>query len=249
MLSSSKIKWLKSLSIKKFRRQEGLFVAEGEKIVNELLQSHWDVAEIYALDSWEDKYAVGHHSQVYRISPKDLERISALSSPNKVLAVVKIPENKNIQLNLANNFTLLLENIQDPGNLGTIIRTAEWFGIHNIICSPDCADIFNQKVIQATMGSFIRTQVIYETVDKFLQSLPVNFPVMGALLEGENIYNIDLPKEGILVIGNESKGISAETGNLITHKLFIPRKHTTQKHPESLNASVATAILLAQLSR
>jgi RNA methyltransferase, TrmH family len=247
MLSPTKIKWLKSLSIKKFRRQEGLFVAEGEKIVNELLQSPWNVTEIFALDSWHYDKKGNNSIPIHLISPKDLERISSLSTPNKVLAVVRMKEFQFHQMILKNQFTLFLENIQDPGNLGTIIRTAEWFGIHNIVCSPESADIYNQKVIQSTMGSFIRTNLVYMPFEVFLDGLPEGFPVMGAMLTGDNIFNIKLPKEGVLVIGNESKGISDETGRYITNKIFIPRGNHNQKLPESLNASVATAIILAQL--
>jgi RNA methyltransferase, TrmH family len=247
MLSSTKIKWLKSLSIKKFRRQEGLFVAEGEKIVYELLQSNWKVTDVFAIDSWDYHNKMDNQIPVHRVSPKDLERFSSLSTPNKVLAVVKMKEFQIHQMVLKNQFTLFLENIQDPGNLGTIIRTAEWFGINNIVCSPDSADVYNQKVIQATMGSFIRTNLVYMPFEAFLDFIPVGFPVMGAMLAGDNIFRSRLPKEGILVIGNESKGITSETGRYITTKLFIPRVNQNQNHPESLNASIATSIILAQL--
>ncbi len=249
MLSSVKIKWLKSLSQKKVRKHEGLFVAEGEKIVNELLESPWEVLDVFALDSWDHVVIKGKNIRYQTISEKELERISSLTTPNKVLAVVRMPQYNILDVNLSNNITLLLEDIQDPGNLGTIIRTAEWFGITNIVCSMQSADIYNSKVIQATMGSFIRTRIYYAPIEEFLVNIPQSLPVMGALLDGDNIFEKDLPKQGILIIGNESRGISEATHRFITQKLYIPRAHENSNLPESLNASVATAIILAQICR
>lgn len=249
MLSSSKIKWLKSLSQKKVRRQEGLFIAEGEKIVSELLDSPWEVLNVFALEGWEHPLIKDKSIPYQTISEKELERISSLTTPNKVLAVVKIPPYHAGDINLNDNITLLLEDIQDPGNLGTIIRTAEWFGITNIVCSPQSADVYNHKVIQATMGSFIRTRIYYAPIEEFLLNIPQSLPVMGAMLDGENIFKKALTGEGILIIGNESKGISKAIQRFITQKLYIPRANEKSVLPESLNASVATAIILAQIVR
>jgi len=249
MLSASKIKWVKALSQKKNRTQEGLFVVEGDKIVRELLQSNWDVVEVLALSSWFESNDISVKVNTQTISTKDLERMSSLSTPNQVLAVVKIPKNDINTLALDSNYSLVLDNIQDPGNLGTIIRTADWFGITHIICSETTADIFNPKVIQATMGSFIRTRVFYTDVLKFLKDIAGKHPIMGAMLDGEDIFNTQLPSYGCLVIGNESRGISPEIARYISHKVAIPRRSSNPKLPESLNAGVAAAIVMAQLKK
>jgi RNA methyltransferase, TrmH family len=250
MLSSSKIKWIKALSQKKIRRHEGLFIAEGEKIVRELLDSKTEIAEIFSTVTKNEKEALKRGIPFQLITPGELERISSLTTPNTELAIVRIPEPQNPQYPSKGHFTLVLDNIQDPGNLGTIIRTAEWFGIHDIVCSPDTADVYNPKVIQATMGSFIRINISYAPLSDYLSKTGGELPVMGALLEGENLYKTNLPEEGILIIGNESKGISKEIIPFINKKLFIPRgsKNTSALHPESLNASVAASVILAALT-
>jgi RNA methyltransferase, TrmH family len=249
MLSASKIKWVKALSQKKFRKQEGLFVVEGDKIVKELLQSNWEIIELLALGSWFESNTLPGKIHGHSISAKELERISSLTTPNQVVAVVRIPVNHISTLVLGNNYSLMLDNIQDPGNMGTILRTADWFGINNIICSENTADIFNPKVIQATMGSFIRTRVFYTDTVKFLKEISGRYPIMGAMLDGESIFSTRLPAEGILVIGNESRGISPEIDQYISHKVFIPRGDQNQQLPESLNAGVAAAIIMSQLMK
>ncbi len=248
MLSSSKIKWLKSLSQKKFRKQEGLFIAEGDKIVKELLSSSFEVKGIYAIESWAENASLPANITPQIVSAKELERISSHASPNQALAVVQIPDN-HPNFELHNRFTLVLDNIQDPGNLGTIIRTADWFGVRNIVCSEDTAEVYNPKVIQATMGSFMRVNVSYTKLEEFFSKIPQGFPVMGALLEGENIFETELPSEGIIVTGNESKGISAAVRSYISGKLFIPRGVDNAEQPESLNAAIATGIILALLTQ
>jgi RNA methyltransferase, TrmH family len=250
MISSSRIKWIKSLQQKKFRWQEGFFVAEGEKIVEELVQSSWQVAEIYSTDADAEKVVVAKGIPFFHVKEKELERISTLATPNKSLAVVKMPSGDEKFSFPANEFSLLLDNIQDPGNLGTIIRTAEWFGVKNIICSHDTVDVYNPKVIQSTMGSFLRMRLFYADAEKVLSELDDSVPVLGALLDGDNLYHTDLPREGLLIIGNESKGISAKLTPFITKKLFIPRgKQNQTSHPESLNASVAASVILSWLNR
>lgn len=248
MLSSSKIKRIKSLSLKKFRKQEGLFIAEGDKIVKEILYSGFEVQEVYASESWINNTILPRNIIPEIVSQKELERISSLTTPNKALAIVKIPLNNPV-FELRNHFTLVLDNIQDPGNLGTIIRTADWFGIHNIVCSLNTADIYNPKAIQATMGSFMRVNIYYTSLDDFLSQIPENFPVLGALLDGNDLFKSTLPQQGIIITGNESKGISDDLKGYITHKLFIPRGVNSSEQPESLNAAVATGIILANLTK
>lgn len=248
MLSLSKIKWLKSLGQKKYRKQEGLFIAEGDKIVKELLTSSMEVKGIYGTASWAGDVSFPEGMVPEIITDKELERISSLNSPNQALAVVKIPATNTDSIELKNRFTLVLDNIQDPGNLGTIIRTADWFGVRNIVCSPDTAELYNPKVIQATMGSFMRVNVFYTLLEDFFSGIPKDFPVMGALLEGENIFRTNLPTEGIIVTGNESRGISSAIRGFITSKLFIPRGIENTEQPESLNAAVATGIILSNLT-
>ncbi len=248
MLSLSKIKWLKSLGQKKYRKQEGLFIAEGDKIVKELLTSSMEVKGIYGTAPWAGDVSFPEGIVPEIITDKELERISSLNSPNQALAVVKIPATNTDSIELKNRFTLVLDNIQDPGNLGTIIRTADWFGICNIVCSPDTAELYNPKVIQATMGSFMRVNVFYTQLEDFFGGIPKDFPVMGALLEGENIFRTNLPTEGIIVTGNESRGISSPIKGFITNRLFIPRGAESTEQPESLNAAVATGIILSNLT-
>lgn len=247
MLSTSKLKWIVSLGQKKVRREQGLFIAEGEKIVNELISSHWPIVEIFALETWQIPVNTPSGIPIIRISPKELERITQLTTPNQVLAVVNTPHSSFSEIVLKNTFSLLLENIQDPGNMGTIIRTADWFGIQNIVVTPDCADVFSPKVVQASMGSFIRIKTVSMAAGEFLQKLPEGIPVMGAVLEGNNVFNLTLPHQGILVIGNESRGISKPLQSILTHRLYIPRGNEKRSLPESLNASVAAAIIMAQL--
>lgn len=250
MISAKRIKQIKALSQKKNRRDSGFFVVEGDKAVNELLQqSEWEVAHIYAVDTWLDENSIPRDIPIDKVSAKELTRISSLNAPNRVLAVVKIPGRNITEVSPDGKLILLLDNIQDPGNLGTIIRTADWFGIENIVCSENTAELYNPKVIQSSMGSFLRVKLYYISPEVFLSKLPKELPVMGALLKGENIYNGNLPGEGIIIIGNESKGISAKLINYITYKIYIPVHRDANKkiHPESLNASVATGIILSQI--
>lgn len=250
MISPNLIKQIKGLSQKKNRREKGLFVVEGHKAVNELLkQSDWKVNHIYALDAWLDENIIPRNIPFDKVSEKELARISSLTAPNQVLAVVKIPERNIMELKTHDKLILLLDNIQDPGNLGTIIRTADWFGVENIICSENTAELYNPKVIQSSMGSFLRVKLYYTLPEVFLSKLPNELPVMGALLDGENIYKEELPDEGIIIIGNESRGISAKLMDFITHKIYIPAHHDANRknQPESLNAAVAAGIILSHI--
>lgn len=252
MLSHSQIKYVQSLQQKKFRRQHGVFVAEGEKIVFELWSGPFEVEGVYALNEWimEHRHEIPMGVPVLEVSNKDLERISGFKTPNKVLAVIKMPEETD-EPELQNGaLCLVLDKVQDPGNLGTIIRTADWFGIRQVICSVDTAELFSPKVIQATMGSFLRVNVSYTDLAPFLEKAARNQPIFGAFLEGNNMFEVMAPKEGILVIGNESKGISDEIARLVTRKVKIPggRQHKKTDSAESLNASVAAGIMMAWMT-
>ena len=187
---------------------------------------------------------VSGNIKLQEVSATELEKISSLTTPQEVIALVKIPEVMEIELQqLANQFTLVLDGIQDPGNLGTIIRTADWFGIQNIICSEDTVDVYNPKVVQATMGSLSRIDVHYSNI---LLLLPkIKQPVFGAMLQGENIYQTDFGNEGLILMGNEGNGIRPEIQTLINHKITIPQTGKA----ESLNVAIATAIFCNEISR
>jgi RNA methyltransferase, TrmH family len=239
MLSKNEIKYIQSLCQKKQRTAERLFIVEGVKLVKELIDANYPVKNIYALEEWDAPMTA---IPITRISEVELERISSLQTPNQVLAVVKQLEPAGEPL-LKGNLTLMLDGIQDPGNLGTLIRIADWFGINQIIASEDTVELYNPKVIQSTMGSFLRVKIWYKDITTVLNQQQV--PVYGALLEGESIHKTNPPSEGILLIGNESKGIRQPLLPLITHRVTIPRIGEA----ESLNAAVATGILLAALTR
>ena len=240
MISTNQKKFVNSLKQKKFRTEHRSFVVEGIKLVDELLQSDYEVDSIYATSSWiEDNSNV----DCVEISEKDLKSISSLKTPNQVMAIVK---QKEIQLNdVYSELTIALDNIQDPGNLGTIIRTGDWFKVPNILCSDDTVDVYNPKVIQATMGSFFRVNIVYTNlVDFFTKN--TDLKVYGALLAGNNIYKEQLNLKGsVLLMGNESKGISKELLSFVTDKISIPKIGKA----ESLNVATATAILCSEFAR
>jgi TrmH family RNA methyltransferase len=238
MVSKSELKYIQSLSDKKVRLETGYFIAEGVKLVGEMIATGYPVKAIYALDSWD---APVTSIEVNRVEPFELEKMSLLQTPNQVVAVAKMP-GKTDALNLSGKLTIVLDGIQDPGNLGTIIRIADWFGVQQIVASEDTVDVYNPKVIQATMGSFMRVSVAYKNIADWLPT--VKLPIYGALLEGENIFTTKLPKQGILVIGSEAKGIRDNCIDFITHPVTIPKIGGA----ESLNAGVATGIIVAQLT-
>lgn len=237
MLSKNELKYIQSLCQKKQRSAERLFIAEGVKLAAELLAYGYPVEKIYALDEWE---APDLHLPVTRISSMEMEKISSLQTPNQVLVIArqKEPDGEPVW---KKKITLVLDGIQDPGNLGTIIRIADWFGIDQIVASHDTVELYNPKVIQSTMGSFLRVSIWYRDLKTLLSAPQV--PVYGALLNGTSMYRIQPIEEGILVIGNESKGIRDNILPLITDAVTIPRIGKA----ESLNAAVATGILLSQL--
>lgn len=249
MLSKNQIKAVQALKQKKFREEQGLFIAEGAKIVPELLLSDINVVELYATVDFFKKNKIDRSISCVEVKDSELERISALTTPNEVLAVCRIPDLKLDADKLANKLTLVLDDIRDPGNLGTIIRIADWFGIENIVCSEQTADLYNPKVVQATMGSIARVKVHYTDLKIFLKFnvQGSKMPVFGTLLKGKNIYEEQLSSEGFIVIGNESKGISAEIEKLITTSISIPSFSGAEA--ESLNAAVATAIVCSEFRR
>ena len=238
MLSKSQIKLITSLKQKKYRQQHGFFVVEGVKTITELLQSNLELQKLYATASFN----IDAKDEVI-ISDSDLKRISFLTTPNKALAIFKIPESKPID---NSGLIVALDSIRDPGNLGTIIRLCDWFGVKELICSKETVDCFNPKVIQATMGSITRVNVSYMNLVPFLGGIET--PVFGAFMEGENVYHKTLPKTGVLVMGNEANGVSKEVEAVITEKISIPRFGDLQA-AESLNVATATAILLSEFSR
>jgi len=236
MISKNQIKYIRGLSLKKNRIKEQCFIVEGEKCLAELLNSSFEIVELFALKDWIDENkAVFDKIQAIRF--KELERISNLKSPNKVLAVVKMKEQKIIQQKSA--VTLVLDDINDPGNLGTIIRMCDWFGVKQIICSENTVDIYNPKVVQSTMGSLFRTHVIYTDLIKYLAK--VTTPVYGAYMDGENVKDIESNQKAHLVMGNEANGISEKIEKHISKRVAIKNMGG---NIESLNVAVATSILL-----
>ena len=240
MLSKSEIKLITSLKQKKYRLQHQLFVAEGEKIILELLDSKFQLHRLYTTTSDFDV------SDVLRtiITPKELKKISFLKTPNMALAVFKIPQIEAVNFD---GLIVALDSVNDPGNLGTIIRLCDWFGVKDLICSAETVDCYNPKVIQATMGSIIRVNVSYLDLQAVLSSKN-NIVKFGAFMDGDDVYNMTLPSSGIVVLGNEANGICKEVESEITKRISIPRFGNLQA-TESLNVANATAILLSEFRR
>ena len=230
-ISKSQVKLVKSLQLKKFRDELGLFIAEGDKCVSELTKAF----ELVHL------YREGENA-----SRTEIEQMSGLRAPQGVIGVFKKRELSTIDFPLS-TLTLALDGIQDPGNLGTIIRTCDWFGVHDIVCSRDTADCYNPKVVQATMGALARVRIHYVDLPEWLKAQQC--PIIGTLLEGNNMYKKPLPKEGIIVMGNEGNGISKEVRELVSLPIRIPSYPKNAETSESLNVSIATAIVLAEFRR
>ena len=240
MLSKNEAKYIQSLSHKKFRQDSGLFIAEGVKLIDELLKSSFKIKKLYATDDWEP-VASGDYDLV-RVSAEELRKISLLQTAHQVLALVEEPAEGPLP-DLSGQLVLALDGIQDPGNMGTLIRIADWFGIHTILASEDTVDCFNPKVVQSSMGSIFRVKLHYTDLKECLSSAKI--PVYGALLEGKPVYLIDRPEQGVLLIGNESKGIQPALKPFITHPVNIPRIGEA----ESLNAAVAAGIILSHFRK
>ncbi|WP_159022693.1 RNA methyltransferase [Formosa sp. L2A11] len=239
MLSKNQIKLINKLKLKKHRIESNLFVAEGIKTIKELLQSDLKLQHIYTTELFNIETDLET-----LISEADLKRISCLTTPNKALAVFEMPDSKPIDLS---QLCVALDDVRDPGNLGTIIRLCDWFGIRDLVCNVGTVDCFNPKVVQATMGSITRVNINYLNLESFLNDVSV--PVFGAFMEGENVYtHKHLLDSGILVMGNEANGVSKAVESLITEKIAIPR-FGALKATESLNVATATSILLSEFKR
>lgn len=245
MISKNQIKFIRSLELKKNRKRESLFVAEGPKVIEELLKLKTPHT-IIATKEWIDNNP--KISNVIEVSERELESASLLKTPQQVLALFAI-ETTEQDLNIDNNkLYLALDGIQDPGNLGTIIRIADWFGIDTIYCSNETVDVYNPKVIQATMGSIARVKVVYTDLCNLISNLSDEMPVYGTFLDGSDIYQNELTPNGIIVMGNEGKGITKELKSLITNKLLIP-SFSIGDTAESLNVAIATAITCSEFKR
>lgn len=249
MLSKAKIKYIRLLQQKKYRQKNRLFIAEGEKIVQEIFtQQQFNIHSIYATAEWEEQNhsnLLAYQEQFTLVTAQELAKISLLQNPNQVLVVLEYA-NQSLPkvVELQNHWSLVLDQIRDPGNLGTIIRIADWFGIEQIFCSLDSVDAYNPKVVQATMGSFLRTKVYYTNLKELFEQHK-NLPKYGAILEGKNAFEETYTKSGFLVIGNESRGVSEELKAMLTHHITIPR----YGEAESLNAAIATGILCAVIKK
>jgi TrmH family RNA methyltransferase len=244
MLSKAQIKYIQSLQHKKYRQKSGQFIAEGDKIVQELLQAGQPIQEIYATTDWitaHQQLLAAHPAiRVLEVDTQILKLLSSLITPNRAMALLNMPVSA-APLPLEGKISLALDALQDPGNMGTIIRIADWFGIQQVICSPDCVDVYNPKTIQATMGSLARVHIAESSLQQLVTQTQV--PSYAATLHGEDITGFAPIKEGIIVIGNEGRGIGAELLSACTHRITIPRLGGA----ESLNAAVATGIICGRM--
>ncbi|MFT4760720.1 MAG: TrmH family RNA methyltransferase [Paraglaciecola sp.] len=249
MLSINQQKYLRSLTQKKFRDKHNVFTVEGEKIVQEVLENeYFTVKKIFGLVDWFNQnrqLLTGREYLFNKVSDKELRQISTLSTPNQVFVVVEKPAADFQKELLYGQYALYLDNIQDPGNLGTIWRIADWFGFAYVFCSKGCVDWSNPKVIQSSMGAFLRVKILQKSFFDLKNEVP-DVPTYAAVLGGENIFETTFTKNGIVIIGNESKGISEELQNAATFKIAIPKGQNGGA--ESLNAAVATGIICGQLA-
>lgn len=253
MISKNKIKYIRSLELKKNRNKEGIFVAEGHKVVDDLLALQ-PALLIVATAEWLKGKQLGAETEVIEVTDEELKKVSFLQHPQQVLAVFRQDQATAIDSFEfsgidTTELSLALDGVQDPGNLGTIIRIADWFGITHIYCSQDTADVYNPKVVQATMGSIARVKVEYGNLLGLVESLPADVPVYGTLLDGENIYQQPLENRGLIVMGNEGKGISPALAQKVNRRLLIPNFPEGRPTADSLNVAIATAITCAEFRR
>ncbi len=250
MISKNKIKYIRSLELKKNRNKEGKFVAEGHKVVGDLLAMQ--PAEcIVATAEWLRSKTIAPDTEVIEVTEEELRKVSFLMHPQQVLAVFRQASRESLAPHSIDTteLSIALDGVQDPGNLGTIIRIADWFGITHIYCSDDTADVYNPKVVQATMGSIARVIVEYVDIKVLVDSLPDDFPVYGTLLDGSNIYRQELENRGLIMMGNEGKGISPELAKKVNRRLLIPNFPEGRDTADSLNVAIATAITCAEFRR
>ena len=243
MVSKAKIKEIRALAIKKFRDERRLFIAEGNKLVADLLPA-FDCEWLLARPSWLATQGAIGVKETVTAEENDIRQISLLKTPQDVFAIFKKPSWRLDEASPDTQLILALDGIQDPGNLGTIVRIAAWFGIRHIVCSPDTADVFSPKVVQATMGALANVKVHYTNLCAYIKNHEQT-PIFGAFLDGENIYRKKLPENGIIVMGNEGAGIRPETEALIKERLYIPPYPPTNQTTESLNVAIATALICA----
>ncbi len=249
MLSKNQIKYIRSLALKKFRNEHKTFLAEGNKLVADML-GFFECELLLAKTSWMATQGDIPAEDLLIASEEDIEKASLLKTPQDVIAVFKLPEYSLQEVDPSQQLVLMLDGVQDPGNLGTIIRLADWFGIEHIICSIDTADAFAPKTVQATMGALARVKVHYTDLTEYLTTIvSLNIPLYGTFLNGENLYNQRLTENGILIMGNEGNGIRPEIEQLITNKLFIPSYPPERETSESLNVAIATSIICAEFRR
>ena len=247
MISKNKIKYIRSLELKKNRNKEGKFVAEGFKVVDDLLALQ-PADLIVATQEWLHGKHLADQTEVIEVTEEELKKVSFLQHPQQVLAVFRQAQDGDFSIN-TQELSLALDGVQDPGNLGTIIRIADWFGITHIYCSQDTADVYNPKVVQATMGSIARVKVEYGNLLGLVESLPADVPVYGTLLDGDNIYQQQLENRGLIVMGNEGKGISPALAKKVNHRLLIPNFPEGRATADSLNVAIATAITCSEFRR
>lgn len=249
-ISINKARLIRQLQQKKYRYSSGRYIVEGKKMVEELLAAGLPVDFVVASDTWKP-FKMPHGLEVCRVTETDLKKLSNLATANEVMAVTSfaLPDTETIDPSV--NLVLALDNVQDPGNLGTIIRLADWFGIRQIVCSPDTVDVYNPKVVQATMGSIFRTEVFYTALLPVINSCRTNYkvPSYATVLSGEDVYLADIQSNGLVVFGNESKGVSHTIANAVDKGLKILPFPPEKQHVDSLNVSVAAAIVCAEFRR
>lgn len=247
MLSKNKIKYIRSLEQKKNRKREGVFVAEGHKLVGDL-QGHFPCKLLVALPHWLEKNPQIKADEIIEVTSDELSRTSLLKTPQDVLAIFEQPQYEVSADVMNHSLCLALDDVQDPGNLGTIIRLADWFGIEHIFCSQGTVDVYNPKVVQATMGALARVKLHYCNLASLISSIE-SISVYGTFLDGKNIYAETLSEHGLIVMGNEGNGVSNEVAQFINKRLYVPSYPTTRETSESLNVAIATAVVCAEFRR
>ncbi|RZM30082.1 MAG: RNA methyltransferase [Pedobacter sp.] len=245
MLSKSQIGFIKSLHQKKYRKEHGIFIIEGLKSIMEFIPSAFQIHTICYLPQYQSLLPkLASNIKLFEVNNAELEKISTLQAPQGILALVHIPKDNSYSVqDLKGGYSLVLDGIQDPGNLGTIIRTADWFGFKHVVCSEDTVEVFNPKTAQATMGSLARVKVWYTDLVTLLKETDI--PVYGAMLEGENLYQVNWGNEGIVLLGNEGKGVSDAVNTLTHHSITIPKVGDG----ESLNVAISAAVICSEISR
>lgn len=251
MLSKNKIKLIQSLNRKKNRDESGVFLVEGNKMVEEAIRSGFEIELIACTLAYADQHPGinAHATEVIITDNESIAKASLLQNPQDALAIVRQTKNSSLNINLQKELCLALDFIQDPGNLGTILRIADWYGINHILCSENTVDVYNPKVVQASMGAIFRIKTTITDLSTFIKTSGSGIPIYGTFLEGQNIYQQTLSANGIIVLGNEGNGISEHIGRLVTQKLLIPSFSTHENKPESLNVAIATAICCSEFRR